>query len=194
MMLRKLTILNRAAAAIAVAVWLLLAVPAGAAQGGSAAQPNRVLLSVGSDTSMAGGTIVLPLTLENSEGLTVQSVRVELALPKDDVSLTNARSSLAVETAGGKVTVEKIPGDKKSKIEKVSLQITAPKPLQAGKVASLELRLAEKLGNVKEIPLTLSGGSLTTADQQNVTTLTRDGTITVSETAPTLVNCFFFTH
>jgi hypothetical protein len=159
-----------------------------------AQQGSKATLSIGSDTSMAGGTIVLPLSLENADGLAVQSIRVELSLPKDDVSLTMARSSLAVETAGGKVAVQKLPVEKKSKVEKMALSITAPKPLQPGKVASLELRLAEKLGNVKEIPLTLSGGSLTTADQQSVPTLTQDGTITVSETAPTLVNCFFFTH
>jgi hypothetical protein len=165
-----------------------------------AQQGSRVAISIGSDTSMAGSTVVLPLMMENPDNISIRSLTVDLNLPKESVFLATARSSLALETAGGEVAVNrnfddnKSTDDKKSKAEKITLRITAPRPLPNGKIASLELRVAEKLGNVKEIPLTLSGASITTADQQSSSTKTYDGAITVSETAPTLVNCFFFTH
>lgn len=115
-------------------------------------------------------------------------------MPAELVGLQAARSSLAMETAGGVVEVERDPPAAGSKTQVIRLRLTAPRPLPPGRVASLEFRLAESLIGHKEVPLKITGGSASTSEQQTIAIQHQDGKITISEDAPTLVNCFFFTH
>jgi len=162
---------------------------------GAGAEDSRaVTITVGSDTSMVGSTLVLPLAIDHPDNVEIRSLSVELSLPRDEISLANARTSLAVETAGGTVKTDRNSDDSNSKVQKIILRVSAPKPLPNGRLASLELRLADNLPNVKEIPITLEKGTITTADSKIEAAVVQSGKITVSETAPTLVNCFFFTH
>jgi len=159
-----------------------------------AEEARPVTLSIGSDTSMVGSTLVLPLAIDNPDNVEIQSLSVELLLPRDEVSFANARTSLAMETVGGIVEADHKSDHPDNKILKIAISVSAPKPLPNGRLASLELRLAEKLPGVKEIPLILEKGTITTADHKTTSTRLQSGKITISETAPTLVNCFFFTH
>ena len=159
-----------------------------------AEEPRAVTVSIGSDTSMLGSTLVLPLAIDNPDNVEIRSLSVELLMPSEAVSLTSARRSLAMETAGGTVETEQKSDESGSKIQRINLRISAPQPLPNGKLASLELRLAEKLSNSKEVPLILEKGTITTADNKSTPASVQSGKITISETAPTLVNCFFFTH
>jgi hypothetical protein len=156
-------------------------------------EPRSVTITIGSDTSMAGSTLVLPLAIDNPDNVEIQSLSVELSLPLE-LNLANARTSLAVETAGGTVQANHKSGDPDSNIQKIAISVSAPKPLPNGRLASLELRLAEQLPGLKEVLLTLEKGTITTADHKTAPALVQSGKITISETAPTLVNCFFFTH
>jgi hypothetical protein len=159
-----------------------------------AEEPRTVTLSIGSDTSMLGSTLVLPLAIDNPDNVEIQSLSVELLLPSEAVSLTSARTSLAMETAGGTVETDTKADESGGKVQRITFRISAPKPLPNGRLASLELRLAEKLPNTKEVPLTLEKGTVTTADSKATPASLQSGKITISDTAPTLVNCFFFTH
>ena len=160
---------------------------------GGAAGPARVAL--GTDTGMPGGPVVIPLSLSSQEELPIGSLAIELQLPHDLVELKAARISLATEIAGGEITAPQIEYSEKDKTDTVRLMLSAKRPLPNGTVASLEFRIAEKTGDLHEIRLKVSRAELTTLDGKRVDKVDlQDGSITISNTPPTLVNCFFFSH
>jgi hypothetical protein len=139
--------------------------------------------------------VVIPLSLSSPDEIQIGTIAIELQMPHDLVELKTARISLATETAGGEITAQQIEYSEKDKTDTVRLMLSAKRPLPNGTVASLELRIAEKTGDRHEIRLKVSRAELTTLDGKKVDKVDlQDGSIQISNTPPTLVNCFFFSH
>jgi len=159
----------------------------------AAAETARVLL--GTDTGMPGGPAVIPLVLVNPQGIQARKLTMVVEIPSDLLQLKAARISLATEMAGGKIQTQEGSLSEDKKITAIRLTLSGEKPLPSGTLASLELRIAEEVGDRRQIPLNVKSVDLTAWDGQRVENVGReDGQVTVSKAPPTLVNCFFFSH
>ena len=152
-------------------------------------------VTLGSDTAMAGGTVLIPIALHAKEGMNIGSLSVEIPVPEKFLRLRAARTSLRAEMAGGEVKTEQVPSPNKAGFSILKVTVAAPKPLPNGVLATLEFRVAEDVGNASKIPLQSSRVTLTTVEGQTIADVGRkQGEVAVSKTPPTFVNCFFFTH
>ena len=159
------------------------------------AEDPAATVILGSDTAMAGGTVLIPIALHAKEGTNVGSLSVEIPVPEKLLRLRAARTSLRAEMAGGEVKTEQVPSPGKAGISILKITVAASKPLPNGVLATLEFRVAEDVGNASKIPLQGSKVTLATLEGKTIAGVERkDGEVAVSKTPPTFVNCFFFTH
>ena len=153
----------------------------------------RVIL--GSDTAMAGGTVLIPIALHAKEGMNIGSLSVEIPVPEKLLRFRAARTSLRAEMAGGELKTEQVASPEKAGISILKVTVAAQKPLPSGVLATLEFRVAEDVGNASKIPLHSSRVTVATVEGKTIADISRkDGEVAVSKTPPTFVNCFFFTH
>jgi len=83
--------------------------------------------------------------------------------------------------------------DKNSAV--IHVTVSAKKPLAPGPLATLDLRIADEVGDTASVPLRSVNVRLTTLDGHPLTpTKSLDGEIKISKSPPTFVNCFFFSH
>ena len=108
------------------------------------------------------------------------------------VQFKSARVSLGTEIAGGEVKAEVGEGKGSSVIR---VKVTAKNELRSGAVATLDLRIADQVGDASAIPLEGRNIALTSPDGQPIKEFDQTaGKITISKTPPSFVNFFFFSH
>ena len=183
----------RAGRIVNIAMALVCLLPAGWEQAAQAAEKAKVAL--GSDTAMAGGAALIPISLQIPEGVKVGSLTMEILIPEGLLQLKGARTSLGTEIAGGTVKAElsSPPDEKGSSLIRVT--VTAKNELRSGAIATLDLRVADQVGSASDVLLQGRKIALTAPDGQPLKDFDQTaGKITISKTPPVFVNCFFFTH
>ena len=169
--------------------------PVARAQNETDKTEKAVTITLGSDTSMAGGTVVIPIAFHAQAGVEVKTLSVEIPVPDKFLRLRAARTSLGTEMAGGEVKTEQSSAPEKAGISILKVTIASQKALPTGVVATLEFRLAEQVGDTSKLPLESSKVTATTMDGRTLTDIARrNGEVAISKTPPTFVGCFFFTH
>lgn len=159
------------------------------------AQEKAATVTLGSDTAMAGGTVVIPIAVHVREGMQIKALSLAIPVPEKLLRLRAARTSLGTEMAGGEIKSAQSPAPVKAGISILQVTVTAQKPLPAGTVASLEFRVAEQLSDTSKMPLEGSKVAVTTVEGETLTDVElRNGEVAISKTPPSFVNCFFFTH
>ena len=159
------------------------------------AQEKTATITLGSDTAMAGGTVVIPIAFHAKEGVKIKALSVEILVPDKFLRLRAARTSLGTEMAGGEVKTEQSSTPEKAGVSILKVTIASQKALPTGVVATLEFRLAEQVGDTGKLPLESSKVTATTMDGRTLTDVARrNGEVAISKTPPTFVGCFFFTH
>ena len=168
------------------------------AQGSSAALQNSsndsLVIVLGSDTGMAGGAVLASMSLRIPDGMQVGSVEADIAIPSALVKLKGVRPSLAIGVSGGEVTSETSSSDD-SKLTLIHISVKSKKPLPSAGLATLDLRIADKVENAEKIELKIQKISALTVDGKAIPDASsKDGEIKISKSAPGFVNCFFFSH
>ena len=159
------------------------------------AQEKTATITLGSDTAMAGGTVVIPIAFHAKEGVKIKALSVEILVPDKFLRLRAARTSLGTELAGGEVKTEQSPAPEKAGLSILKVTVTAQKALPTGVLATLEFRLAEQVGDTSKLVLQSSKATVTTVEGQTLTDVEqRNGEVAISKTPPAFVGCFFFTH
>src|SRR5581483_7588372 len=144
---------------------LALAVSAPAAQAGPEPAP---VVTIGSDTAMPGGAVLIPLSLKLPSGVEAVGLSLEIPVPQTLVKLKEVRLSLASEMAGAKASAElkdSSPGEaaqptggsgetaKGKPPAAIHVSIAGKQPLPSGTVATLDLRIADETGPTTGIRL-----------------------------------------
>ena len=159
------------------------------------AQEKTATITLGSDTAMAGGTVVIPIAFHAKEGVKIKALSVEILVPDKFLRLRAARTSLGTEMAGGEVKTEQSSAPEKAGISILKVTVTAQKGLPTGVIATLEFRLAEQVGDTTKLPLQTGKVMVTTVEGQTLTDIAqRNGEVAISKPPPAFVGCFFFTH
>ncbi len=163
------------------------------------ASPDKAaVVTVGSDTGMAGGAVLIPISLKVPDGIEIGNLSMEIVVPEALVKLKGVRPGLAMDIAGTELKAElKSPeqprADKNSAVIRVT--IAAKKHFSPGTLATLDMRIGDEVGDTASIRLKAEHVSLTTSDGKSVANVqTQDGEIKISKSPPTFVNCFFFSH
>ena len=179
---------------------------AGVAEGDS---PPSPVVTIGSDTSLPGGAVLIPVALRLPEKMQIISLSLEIPVAKSLLKLKWVRASLATEMAGATVSwdlKDMVPpgagpalgsADQKvlQDIAVIGVKVVGKNALPTGTIAILDFRIADDTGDTSIIALNPEKISMARPQGLPVPEIkSQPGEIKISKSPPTFVNCFFFSH
>ena len=138
------------------------------------AEGKTVAIALASDVGTPGGTVFIPILVKGPAQLDVGAIVLELRLPSTLVKLRAIRPSFGTDIAAGKISSEtaKAMEDDGGSVN-LKIAIVSAKRLPLGVVATLELVIAEGVGNTRTIILDVNRVTLNRSDGKPTESVTR---------------------